>query len=93
MIYAVADLLGGWTILKGWEGCNAGQGEVLKFKVGDEELEKILEMCREDEEEIMKTTSTNSDPTKYQFTIKGIGTELECKIILEKMFDSLKDVE
>ena len=40
MIYAMSDIFGKWVILRGWHGCQAGQGSVLETDVDDKDLEK-----------------------------------------------------
>lgn len=38
MVYAISDMRGKWTILKGWFGCQAGQGTVLETNVSEKDL-------------------------------------------------------
>ena len=42
MVYAVKDNRGMWVILKGWHGCQMGQGSVLETDVDEEDIEKTI---------------------------------------------------
>jgi hypothetical protein len=42
MIYAIPDKDGCWTIMKGWEGCQPGQGEVLERYVPEDIVRKKM---------------------------------------------------
>ena len=42
MIYAVGDSDGKWVILRGWKGCEAGQGNVLEDGVDEKDVQNKI---------------------------------------------------
>ena len=42
MIYAISDQNGLWTILKGWQGCQAGQGDIIEVDVQEKDVERLI---------------------------------------------------
>ncbi len=42
MVYAISDLKGKWTILKGWFCCQAGQGDILESDVSEDEVQQKI---------------------------------------------------
>ena len=42
MIYAISDMRGKWIILKGWHGCQAGQGNILQSNVDEKNVQKAI---------------------------------------------------
>ena len=43
MIYAISPMKNGiWVILRGWEGCQAGQGDILEDGVREKNLQERL---------------------------------------------------
>ena len=42
MVYAINDMKGKWTILKGWYGCQSGQGDILEQGVLEKDVSKKI---------------------------------------------------
>jgi len=43
MYYSVSDINGKWTLLRGWHGCQAGQGSVVFTDLEEWQLNQIYE--------------------------------------------------
>lgn len=81
MIYAVGDNRHMWTILRGWHGCQMGQGSVLKINVDEEDVEKT----------ILEYQSMMNEKTSPRFQVVALYCRCGCE--LEGEFEILPEVE
>jgi len=65
MVYAINDMKEKWTILKGWYGCQSGQGDILEQGVLEKDVSKKIKKYSIGEENIM------SSPFYCSFCGKG----------------------